>query len=400
MFVDFSDDGSRDAFGNGRFSQQYTVFSSSEIYQQENLYWSTSLNGSGSAITQDTGYADVTLTTGTASGNWASYQTKTYWNYQPGKSQLIKLTGNFFGGVANAVKRIGLFDDNNGFYFQLSGTALSVGLRTHTSGSTVDTIVPQTSWNVDKMDGTGVSHINLDTTKAQIWVIDYQWLGVGRVRYGVGVRGQIYYVHMIDNSNAVQYPYVQSPNLPVRYEQRNVGTLSAATMMTKICAAVASEGGVDGGVYRRSVSIPVAATVGNTPMPIVAIRIQAGYTRGAAVRPTSFWAVNTGTNSATQFGVCYNCGLVGGTWVKLTNSAVEYNTTATAIYLTFTTSAIVSTNGLGKNASSPLYPITMDRFLWGSFDYNQVVPDTWTLYGIDSSGSDGYLAGFNFDEVR
>jgi hypothetical protein len=47
------------------------------------------------------------------------------------------------------------------------------------------------------MDGTGRSGITLDVTKTQIFIVDLEWLGVGRVRLGFVIDGKIYYCHEI-----------------------------------------------------------------------------------------------------------------------------------------------------------------------------------------------------------
>ena len=48
------------------------------------------------------------------------------------------------------------------------------------------------------MDGTGKTGLELDFTKAQLFVIDMEWLGVGRVRFGFYAYGRIYYCHQIE----------------------------------------------------------------------------------------------------------------------------------------------------------------------------------------------------------
>jgi len=112
--------------------------------------------------------------------------------------------------------RIGYFDNSNGLFFQYdtSSSTISVVLR----NTTTDTPIPQSSWNIDKMDGTGVSGITLNFTKAQLFVIDFEWLSVGRIRFGFYIFGRINYCHQITNLNELTNPYMLSPNLPSRYE--------------------------------------------------------------------------------------------------------------------------------------------------------------------------------------
>lgn len=84
---------------------------------------------------------------------------------------------------------------------------------------TVDTRIPQSQWNLDKMDGTGPSGINLDLSKMQMFYIDYSWYGAGFVRYGFrAANGNVTYVHKMVNNNVNTEAYMRSGNLPARYE--------------------------------------------------------------------------------------------------------------------------------------------------------------------------------------
>ena len=99
-----------------------------------------------------------------------------------------------------------------------------------TVSKTVDTVIPQSSFNIDKLDGTGPSGYNADFTKMQMFYIDYTWYGAGAVRWGVrGTDGDIIYVHKMPNNNVNQEAYMRSGNLPARYE---VSTFPPITPLT------------------------------------------------------------------------------------------------------------------------------------------------------------------------
>lgn len=90
--------------------------------------------------------------------------------------------------------------------------------------------VPQSSWNIDKLDGTGASGYNLDINKMQMWMIDYSWYGAGVIRFGVkNQRGEFIYCHRMAHANNQVEAYMRSGNLPARYE---VSTLSPTTKLT------------------------------------------------------------------------------------------------------------------------------------------------------------------------
>jgi hypothetical protein len=84
---------------------------------------------------------------------------------------------------------------------------------------TVDKLFPQSTWNIDRCDGTGPSGFNLDLTKMQMWYLDYSWYGAGFIRWGLrGPDGNIIYVHKVANNNINYEAYMRSGNLPARYE--------------------------------------------------------------------------------------------------------------------------------------------------------------------------------------
>jgi hypothetical protein len=84
---------------------------------------------------------------------------------------------------------------------------------------TIDTRIAQSSFNIDKINGSGSSGYNIDLTKMQMFYIDYTWYGAGFIRWGVrGPNGDVLYVHKLANNNVNNEAYMRSGNLPARYE--------------------------------------------------------------------------------------------------------------------------------------------------------------------------------------
>ena len=84
---------------------------------------------------------------------------------------------------------------------------------------TDDLKIPQSAWNLDKMDGTGPSGYNIDLSKMQMFYMDYSWYGAGFIRWGFrAVNGDVLYCHKLANNNVNQEAYMRSGNLPARYE--------------------------------------------------------------------------------------------------------------------------------------------------------------------------------------
>ena len=95
---------------------------------------------------------------------------------------------------------------------------------------TIDYKIPQSSWNIDKFDGTGPSGYTVDLTKMQMLYIDYSWYGAGFIRWGMrSAYGNISYCHKMINNNVNTEAYFRSGNLPARYE---VNSFPSTTFLT------------------------------------------------------------------------------------------------------------------------------------------------------------------------
>lgn len=276
------DSGIADAFGRLRVSNPMALFNGKQIFDNQPLFWDESLE-SGSGITSAHS-ADEAATTITSTLNTAgkfTRQTFERFNYQPGKSQQILMTGvlDASGGGAGVERRIGYFDDDNGLFFEDDAGAIGVTRRTNVTSSAVDSTVTQDNWNVDPMNGKGPSGITIDWTKSQIFLIDFEWLGVGRVRMCVLVGGQVRCVHEFLNSNALASVYMSTPNLPIRYQMITTSSSPVSTMVA-MCSAVISEGGQgDVGIlrYKSTAGTHIDANTENTVYAIVGIRLKSTH---------------------------------------------------------------------------------------------------------------------------
>ena len=93
---------------------------------------------------------------------------------------------------------------------------------------TIDYKMPQSQWNLDKMDGTGPSGYNLDLSKMQMFFIDYTWYGAGTIRWGLrGTEGRITYVHRAPQNNVNQESWMRTGNLSTRYESNTTPPITS-----------------------------------------------------------------------------------------------------------------------------------------------------------------------------
>jgi hypothetical protein len=235
----------------------------------------------GTDIQHDYNKAAVELTVGTAATDYAIRSTHRYSAYVPGKSQLIIQTFLFKEAKVNVRKRAGFFDNLNGIFLEQNElTDVAIAIRSNTSGSPVENRVVQPDWD-DPMDGTGASKIVLDLTKAQILIIDFQWLGIGRVRIGFDVGGNIVYAHEFNHANLQTDVYMRTPTLPVRYEIANTGVTASSSSMLEICSSVASEGGYSLPGLEFSISNEITPReVSTVKEPVIAIRLKNEFPNG------------------------------------------------------------------------------------------------------------------------
>jgi len=325
--------GNVDAFGRLRSSQPTSIFDAKQVYDSQPLLFSE-FTANGGTTTYVQAKAATTLDAGANPAGQSLRQTKRYLNYQPGKSQLAFVTFNLNGVVAGVNKSVGVFDDNNGIFLRAKadGTVVVVR-RSNVSGIVVDTEVPQAAWNVDPMNGAGPSGVTLDLTKVQILVIDYEWLGVGSVRIGFDVGQAICYVHHFEQSNIGTVVYMQTPNLPVRWEVANSAAPAASTSIDAICCSVQSEGGANPLALQRTASRGVSGANANTTLQsLFTVRLKSAYNR-ATVFPLN------GSVVTTDNGIDYYGQLIlnpaftvaPGSWVPVGNSAVEYSLSQTTV---------------------------------------------------------------------
>ncbi len=253
VLINASDGPSLDAFGRWRVSNPETIFDSKLIMaDQQPLFWQNSLVSGTMAISAPTlnkPYTDFTSENTTVGERIR--QTYQHFQYQPGKSHMINITGVLelaSGTKTGCVREIGYNTAANGALLQSDAGTINLILRTNDSGSVVEEKVAQANWNMDNFDGgadaDNPSGITMDWSKEQILIIDFQWLSAGRVRIGFEIGGAIHYGHEFVHSNAVAIPWASTPNLPIRY--RIITTTSSGICSIRcICAAVISEGGTD-----------------------------------------------------------------------------------------------------------------------------------------------------------
>jgi len=360
--------GGYDAFGRSRVSEPFTLADYSHQYGLNEEILSKKV-GTASTVEYLQNKAAASLVVGTGNTDYVIHQSRMYHHYMPGKSQFALSSFNFQDFRENTVKRTGYFDDRNGVFVQQEGNGtVSIVRRDYTSGIASDTIINQSSWNLDKLDGTTQSGVDLDFTKTQLFATDFQWLGVGRVRCGFVIGGSLIYCHEFNHSNIEEHVYWSQPSLPIRCEVRNTDTAVGITSMQQICSTVLSEGGYEESGFEFSVGVTTAISLpGSNSAPnhvkcVMAIRAKDtinGYPNRTTIRLTDLEILST--SAPCKFDIYRmpnNSNITGGTWVDFDGdySGVQYNTSiGTNFNLTGayskTTGYLAANNPSGKQAS-------------------------------------------------
>ena len=258
------------AFSRLRISESRLLGDYRYMYGSGTSVQMNDLTTTGGTITADQARNCYIGAVTTTSGSRVVRQTKKYHPYTSGTSTMGLITFVMNPAKANLVQAVGMFDDLNGIFFRMNGTTPQFVIRKN--GTDVE-VVDQSSWNQSSMS-------YLDFSKAQIAIIDYQWLGVGRVRIGFVHNGVPTYAHYFYHSNVVTETYMNQPSLPFRWEIYNSGATASISSLMMICASAYVEGSVGTTSYSKSVStgpgsvIDVNSTQGTTGVAILAIRLK------------------------------------------------------------------------------------------------------------------------------
>jgi len=321
-----------DAFGRQRISSPMTLFDSSHRYKDNGL-WNTFTSGTATGVF-NTNQGLVNLTIGSGINDEIIRETTKVCSYQPGKSLLIMNTAVMEAPKTGLRQRVGYYGSDNGIYIELSGSNLNFVERTSVSGSLMETRVPQSSWNGDKLNGSGSSNLTLDISKAQIFWMDIEWLGLGTVRCGFVINGKFIVAHSFHHANIIISTYITTASLPLSYEIKNAAATSGASTLKQICSTAISEGGYELRGLQQAVTIPLDAprdcTAANTYYPVISLKLKSGFL-DAIVILTALSMVGTGNNAVFNWRMVASGTTNGGQWVDAgANSAVQYNISGTS----------------------------------------------------------------------
>jgi len=349
--------GTYDAFYKTRTSNPQTLFDSKQLGDNAPLFFDDQqVSGSGTSSVYNTNQASTTMSVSNLTAGKRVRQTFRRFNYQPGKSMAVYKTFKIETKKVGIKVKDGYFDDKNGLFFYTHPDSYGFGVRTFTSGVAVDNLIPQASWNIDKLDGTGRSGLDLTNYQKALFFVDFEWLGVGIIAFGFFFNRTAVYCAYYDTAATDDLVTMSNPNLPCRTEIENDGTGVAAST-TNICATVISEGGLQDtgfpfGISRGATGL---TTLNNTSIyPLIAMRLNSNYL-ASTIKLLDF-AVNCSSTASYNYYLILNPTVTGTalSFTSITNTSVDaqVNTTnattvsgGTVLY----TGSSQQTNDGGKN---------------------------------------------------
>jgi hypothetical protein len=276
--IQYKDGPNLDAFGRVRTVEITSLLEVSHVLDKR-PYIVDEVTGGTVTSTHSAVNAKVTMS-GTGANSYVIRQTLVNAVYQPGKSQIFEGSFANFQLESNVIKRVGYFhttsgstytDDLDGFFLESNGITNTISFQIWKTGSltySADT----TSWDNSQYDPTSI-----DWSKTNLMVTDFQWLGVGRVRFGMVLGGITYYFTTFTAANNITNVYMTSPNKPVRYELRTVGGTGSFDM---ICSQVSMEGSLNQLVIPIGIVGPssvVTLSTAGQKYPFIGIKMASGY---------------------------------------------------------------------------------------------------------------------------
>jgi hypothetical protein len=317
-----------DAYSNLKFARSVPL----GVYDhandsQDDLY--TIVEESGGLSSYSAPGARVTLSCNTSANAYVSRTINRYHFYNTGTGTTALLTvqcGDL--GKENNIRRWGYYDDENGYFIQVSGSEVSFVARSSVGGSVTDTVYPQSTWSHDILDGSGLSQYNLEIDEAENYWINIQWPGVAR--FGVySDDGERILAHTTSHSTALS---TKSTSLPLRLENFNIAGTISTTELSEYAMSVYNDNPVDYTFWRFSDMETSVSKVVTTQTPVLSVRsnlLVNGEVNRISTYPQTL-SVNV-SGGAVKMEILFDVNLSGATWALSGESTIEGDVAASSL---------------------------------------------------------------------
>lgn len=248
--------------------------------------------------------------------------------YQPGQGVLARFTALFTEGVAGNTQEIGVGDDTDGFFVGYNGTEFGVLRRSNGTEywtAQADFNGPFKSSDLAKI---------FDSTKGNIYQIQYQWLGYGTITFSIynPINNKYLVMHRIRYANLNTTPSTYNPSYPLRIKSNNTTNDTAVTIKSA-SMAVFVEGKATNTLLQEAIDNEKAVT---SEVNILTIRNNATHqsvTNRSVVIPEIISVSSDGTKPV-KFRLYKNTTLGGTpsyTAIDADQSVVSYDTAGTTV---------------------------------------------------------------------
>lgn len=180
----------------------------------------TGITNSGTINTTINGLASISSAAG--ANSTAFIKSKRQLVYRTGQGGLGRFTCIFSSPTTTGIQIAGMGTDTNGYFFGYNGSNFGINHR-NSAGTSV--WIPQTTWNIDKMDGsnttvTNPSGMTLVPTNGNVFQIQFQYLGFGAIKFFIedDKTGIFTLVHKILYANLNVVPNLGNPNLSLYWK--------------------------------------------------------------------------------------------------------------------------------------------------------------------------------------
>ena len=375
-----------------------TVFFNTFQYGKESDVWDEQVVGVGATATYNANSSNVVMQVGSASGSKVVRQTKNVMRYIPGRAATLAFAIRLDTPQVGIRRRFGLFDENNGTYFEDDGGTYSYVIRSNTTGIVTETRVTRDNWNGEKFDGNGYTGVTADATKQQMISINYEWYGAGLVEFAWLMKNETIPSHTFDNSNTNDFVWCSTPFLPIRVEIENVTGVAGTHYIYQGSNSLIQEGEPEKLGILESVANPITGTTltdANTFYPVVSLRLKSGSLAAVALLRSLQTATNDNTN--VYWRLIENPTLTGASWTDHPdpNSFTQYDTSATAI-----TGGNIVLSGFTISGGSSLVEIDDKAALQIGRSGIGTISDIYTLACASPNTNKAALAVLNWIEQR
>jgi len=265
------------------------------------------------------------------SGASAYIQSADSIRYFPGHEFAAEMTALFSSTSGSATFGVGDFGatgDSIAFTSQIG----QFGILFKSNG--VSQFIPQSQFNVDKLDGTGTSGKTIDPTKLNLYTFRGGLYGILPLIFGWYAGADVGYVtcHIIDRTNQQTSPHLGNPTLPMFAEVTGEASLSTASWRGGICGETPRSTKAD---RHQNVDVSDKSIVANAITPVITLRnntVFKGKQNHVKARYGTVTLAVDGTKTFTWY-IFKGAALVGANFTpkNTETSTVDYDVTATSI---------------------------------------------------------------------